>query len=141
MCEFRNTEDSSNSSTFQIILSIVIILFSVISLDVGVYIAGFVLMCVLWNKSIKNNSTVLLIIIIIYVVIGVFCIGVSVNEDKPSAHYLEHKSEIDAYDKKHKDDWKGYKGSRRNSFGENEAFRKDGFTDEQIKEYRESHGY
>lgn len=58
--------------------------------------------------------------------------------DSAEKYYLEHKTEIDTYREKHKDDWKGYKGNRRNSWAETQALKADGYDPEA---YRESHGY
>ena len=41
-------------------------------------------------------------------------------------------------DEDHKDDWKGYKGTRRNSMAEDEKLRSDGIDPD---EYRERHNY
>lgn len=53
-------------------------------------------------------------------------------------YYLENKREIDAYNERHKDDWNGYKGCRRGSFGESDLLRANGYDPD---EYRKAHGY
>ena len=50
----------------------------------------------------------------------------------------EDYEKIRIYEKNHKDDWKGYKGTRRNSMAEDEKLRSDGIDPD---EYRERHNY
>lgn len=60
---------------------------------------------------------------------------------EPSASeqfYQEHKTEIDTYRNNHKDDRKGYKGTRRNSYAEDEKLKHDGYDPD---EYKSDHGY
>mgnify|MGYP006962771196 FL=1 len=45
---------------------------------------------------------------------------------------------IRIYEENHKDDWKGYNGTRRNSMAEDEKLRSDGID---ADEYRTQHGY
>ena len=45
---------------------------------------------------------------------------------------------IRIYEENHKDDWKGYKGTRRNSMAEDEKLRSDGID---ADKYRTQHGY
>ncbi len=50
----------------------------------------------------------------------------------------EVRKAIETYEENHKDDWKGYKGTRRGSIAETEKLKQDGYDPEQ---YRSSHGY
>ena len=50
----------------------------------------------------------------------------------------EDYEKIRIYEENHKDDWKGYKGTRRNSMAEDEKLRSDGIDPD---EYRERHNY
>lgn len=45
---------------------------------------------------------------------------------------------ITEYEIMHKDDWKGYKGFRRNSFAEQQELEKDGYD---VQQYRDANGY
>jgi hypothetical protein len=74
--------------------------------------------------------------LIILYIIG--SLGSCSTTNKRSNFYYEHQKEIDAYEEKHKDDWKGYNGCRRNSWAEDENLKADGFDPD---EYRKSHGY
>lgn len=58
--------------------------------------------------------------------------GFSCEEEK------ERREQIRQYEENHKDDWNGYKGTRRNSWAEDEKLRQDGYDP---KEYRKKHGY
>ena len=58
--------------------------------------------------------------------------GVSYEEEK------ERHDKVRQYEENHKDDWNGYKGTRRNSWAEDEKLRQDGYDP---KEYRKKHGY
>lgn len=84
----------------------------------------------------KNSSKTLgIIILIIFIIVALkMC-----SEPSPSEKfYQEYKQEIDSYNERHKDDWKGYKGTRRYSMAEDEKFRQDGIDAE---EYRSKNGY
>lgn len=62
-----------------------------------------------------------------------------VNEPSASErYYMENKDAIDTYNENHKDDWNGYKGTRRNSWAEDQKLRHDGYDPQ---EYRKEHGY
>lgn len=50
----------------------------------------------------------------------------------------EDYEKIRIYEENHKDDWKGYRGTRRNSMAEDEKLRSDGIDPD---EYRERHNY
>ena len=50
----------------------------------------------------------------------------------------ERREQIRQYEENHKDDWNGYKGTRRNSWAEDEKLKHDGYDP---KEYRKQHGY
>lgn len=85
----------------------------------------------------KGNSFKTLGIIIL--VIFIIAVLKMCSEPSPSEKfYQEHKSEIDSYNERHKDDWNGYKGTRRNSMAEDEKFKQDGINAE---EYRRKNGY
>ena len=58
--------------------------------------------------------------------------GVSYEEEK------ERHDKVRQYEENHKDDWNGYKGTRRNSWAEDEKLKQDGYDP---KEYRKQHGY
>ena len=71
----------------------------------------------------------------------VFANAVTTTMSKPSAserYYSEHQDSIDNYKERQQNKWTGYKGTKRNSFGEDEALKKDGYDP---KEYRNQHGY
>lgn len=64
--------------------------------------------------------------IIILAIISIFIIskiGSSIGENKQNEFYLEHKEAIDTYNENHKDDWKEYQGTRRNSSAETESLK------------------
>lgn len=63
----------------------------------------------------------------------------AINEPSASEqYYIENQEAIDTYNENHKDDWKGYKGTRRNSWAEDQKLRHDGYDPQ---EYRKQHGY
>lgn len=77
------------------------------------------------NNNSGNGIKAILIILIIIFVIAIFK-----SCTEPSASdkwYQEHKETIDAYNENHKDDWKGYHGTRRNSWAEDEKLKHDGY--------------
>lgn len=86
----------------------------------------------------KDNSSSIVLLIFI----GIFFLFVLIKTiSEPSASeqwYQEHKEAIDTYNYNHKDDWDGYKGTRRNSWAEDDKLKSDGYDPD---EYRSDHGY
>ena len=73
------------------------------------------------------------------VIIVLLLLASSCTKDSASDRfYRENKKVIDDYNYRHKDDWDGYKGNRRNSMAETSALEHDGIDPD---EYREQHGY
>mgnify|MGYP003484450889 CR=1 FL=1 len=68
----------------------------------------------------KNNSSNSLFWIIIIVIVAVMELSscVSCKNEHSSFYYSDPsvRKVIDSYNDRHKDDWKGYQGTRRNSF-------------------------
>ena len=74
--------------------------------------------------------------LIVGIILLVSALAKSSYVDPADKYYLDHKTEIDTYRENHKDDWKGYKGNRRNSFAESQALQADGYNPDT---YRKSH--
>ena len=85
----------------------------------------------------KSNflSTVCIILALILVI----TVCRSCAEQKESTLYYQERQEaIDDYNERHKDEWNGYKGTRRNSWAEDQKLKHDGIDPD---EYRKEHGY
>lgn len=91
-------------------------------------------------KSTKTRSSKIKIAIVATVIVGIILLVSAIAKnsyvDPADKYYLDHKTEIDTYREKHKDDWKGYKGNRRNSWAEDQALKADGYDPDT---YRKSH--
>lgn len=77
--------------------------------------------------------------IIIAIIVAILLI--SCASYKPHYSYFDDpdvRRKIDTYNENHKDEWNGYKGTRRNSIGEDDTLRRDGYDPES---YRRAHGY
>lgn len=80
----------------------------------------------------QNNTGCFCIFIITVIILSAAIKSCS----EPSASekwYLEHKEAIDTYNENHKDDWNGYKGTRRNSWAEDQTLQQDGFDPEEYR--------
>ena len=88
------------------------------------------------SNNFGSGIKAVLLIFIILVVIAMFksCTEPSASDQ----WYQENKEAIDTYNENHKDDWKGYKGTRRNSWAEDQKLEHDGYDPD---EYRQKHGY
>lgn len=73
--------------------------------------------------------------VIIIIILLFFACATDSTSDR---FYREHKEAIDDYNYRHKDDWNGYKGNRRNSMAETSALKRDGIDPD---EYRDRNGY
>ena len=73
-------------------------------------------------------------------IIAILILGVmsgAVSCEDTNKDFLDYDA-ISTYEWNHRNDWNGYKGSRRNSIGEDDALKSDGIDPD---EYRSSHGY
>ena len=82
-------------------------------------------------KGEKDSLKIFLIIVCIGFVL--FIAGSISNQDSS----LDSDA-ITTYEMNHRNDWKGYKGTRRNSMAEDEKLKGDGYNP---SEYRSQHGY
>ena len=86
----------------------------------------------------KKNSPTWALIILFLICGQLFQSCNHSSSEKSNSYYYEHKATIDAYERRHKDDWKGYNGTRRNSWAEDQELEKAGYDPET---YRKQHGY
>lgn len=93
------------------------------------------------GAKVFNNvalATGAITMIVVFIFIANAAITVVTAPSPSEEFYRENKEAIDTYRKNHKDDWNGYKGTRRNSWAEDEKLKQDGYDP---KEYRKKHGY
>ncbi len=87
----------------------------------------------------NNSGSGIKAVLLIFIILVVIAMFKSCTEPSASDKwYQEHKEAIDTYNKNHKEDWKGYKGTRRNSWAEAQKLKHDGYDPD---EYRQKYGY
>lgn len=86
---------------------------------------------------VKGESDSLKVFLVIIGIVAVVWLIGSFPNDNNSMSDADYEK-IRTYEENHKDDWKGYKGTRRNSMAEDEKLRSDGID---ADEYRTQHGY
>lgn len=86
---------------------------------------------------VKGESDSLKVFLAIIGIVAVVWLIGSFSNDNNGMTDADYEK-IRIYEENHKDDWKGYNGTRRNSMAEDEKMRSDGID---ADEYRTQHGY